>query len=77
MESGPVRDLGAAGDVFQLLPGTTWRQTVLLIDDNAGGGLPRILGRAVGWLRRGGRCVAEFDAEVTGIRASRKRLAVL
>jgi SAM-dependent methyltransferase len=64
------------GDVFQPLPGIGCWQTVLLIDGNVGlGGDPRrILGRAAELLARGGRCVAEFDAEVIGIRASWIRL---
>ena len=51
-------------------------QTVLLIDGNVGlGGDPRrILSRAAELLGRGGRCVAEFDAESIGIRASWIRL---
>ena len=51
-------------------------ETVLLIDGNVGlGGDPRrILGRAAELLARGGRCVAEFDADVIGIRASWIRL---
>lgn len=64
------------GDVFQPLPGIGCWQTVLLIDGNVGlGGDPRrILGRAAELLGRGGRCVAEFDAEAIGIRASWIRL---
>jgi SAM-dependent methyltransferase len=58
------------GDVFEPLPGTGRWQTVLLVDGNVGlGGDPRrILGRAAELLARGGRCVAEFDAEAIGIR---------
>jgi len=58
MCNGPTIELGC------------W-QTVLLIDGNVGlGGDPqRILGRAAELLACGGRCVAEFDAEVIGIRA--------
>lgn len=64
------------GDVFQPLPGMGCWQTVLLIDGNVGlGGDPRrILGRAAELLACGGRCVAEFDAEVIGIRAGWIRL---
>ncbi|HZC10089.1 MAG TPA: class I SAM-dependent methyltransferase [Mycobacterium sp.] len=64
------------GDVFQPLPGMGYWQTVLLIDGNVGlGGDPRrILSRAAELLGRGGRCVAEFDAESIGIRASWIRL---
>ena len=47
------------GDVFQVLLGIGCWQTVLLIDGKAGLGVGR-----------GGRCVAEFDAEAIGIRAS-------
>ncbi|MGO9927172.1 MAG: SAM-dependent methyltransferase [Mycobacterium sp.] len=64
------------GDVFEPLPGTGRWQTVLLVDGNVGlGGDPRrILGRAAELLARGGRCVAEFDAEAIGIRARWVRL---
>ncbi|OMB96208.1 SAM-dependent methyltransferase [Mycobacterium colombiense] len=57
------------GDVFEPLPGTGLWQTVLLVDGNVGlGGDPRrILGRAFELLARGGRCVAEFEAEAIGI----------
>ena len=57
-------------DVFEPLPGTGRWQTVLLADGNVGlGGDPlRVLRRAAELLRRGGRCVAEFDAAVRGIR---------
>jgi SAM-dependent methyltransferase len=72
------------GDVFEPSPASgrcpqpgmgLW-QTVLLVDGNAGlGGDPRrILGRAGELLGRGGRCVAEFDAEAIGIRARWVRL---
>jgi hypothetical protein len=47
------------GDVFQPLLGIGCWQTVLLIDGKVGLGVGR-----------GGRCVAEFDAEAIGIRAS-------
>ncbi len=48
----------------------------MLIDGNVGlGGDPRrILRRSAELLGRGGRCVAEFDAEVVGIRANWVRL---
>lgn len=64
------------GDVFDPLPGMGLWQTVLLVDGNVGlGGDPcRILGRAAELLARGGRCVAEFDAENIGIRARWVRL---
>ncbi|WP_374023374.1 SAM-dependent methyltransferase [Mycobacterium sp. HNNTM2301] len=64
------------GDVFDPLPGMGLWQTVLLVDGNVGlGGDPcRILGRAAELLTRGGRCVAEFDAENIGIRARWVRL---
>ena len=64
------------GDVFEPLPGTGLWQTVLLVDGNVGlGGDPRrILGRAAELLRRGGRCIAEFEAEVIGVRVRWVRL---
>jgi SAM-dependent methyltransferase len=64
------------GDVFEPLHGTGLWQTVLLVDGNVGlGGDPRrILGRAAELLGRGGRCVAEFDTEVVGVRARWVRL---
>jgi SAM-dependent methyltransferase len=64
------------GDVFAPLPGMGMWQTVLLVDGNVGlGGDPRrILARATELLGRGGRCVAEFDAEAIGIRAGWVRL---
>ena len=51
-------------DVFEPLPGTGRWSTVLLADGNVGlGGDPwRVLRRAGELLRRGGRCIAEFDA---------------
>lgn len=56
-------------DVFEPLPGMGRWQTVLLADGNVGlGGDPgRVLRRAADLLRYGGRCVAEFDLETTGI----------
>lgn len=56
-------------DMFEPLPGTGRWQTVLLADGNIGvGGDPkRVLRRAVDLLHDGGRCVAEFDVETTGI----------
>jgi SAM-dependent methyltransferase len=64
------------GDVFEPLPGMGLWQTVLLIDGNIGiGGDPlRILGRAAELLGRGGRCLAEFDAEAIGIHSRWVRL---
>ncbi|OCB36965.1 methyltransferase type 12 [Mycobacterium malmoense] len=64
------------GDVFDPLPAMGLWQTVLLVDGNVGlGGDPcRILGRAAELLARGGRCVAEFDAEHIGIRSRWVRL---
>ncbi|VBA32705.1 SAM-dependent methyltransferase [Mycobacterium attenuatum] len=64
------------GDVFEPLPGMGCWQTVLLVDGNVGlGGDPlRILARAAELLRRGGRCVAEFDAQAIGIRSRWVRL---
>jgi len=63
-------------DVFDPLPGTGRWQTVLLADGNVGlGGDPeRILRRAGELLRRGGRCIAEFDSATTGINVSWVRL---
>jgi SAM-dependent methyltransferase len=56
-------------DIFGPLPGIGRWQTVLLADGNVGlGGDPRrVLRRAGELLRRGGRCVAEFDTVVTGV----------
>jgi SAM-dependent methyltransferase len=64
------------GDVFEPLPGVGRWRTVLLVDGNVGlGGDPRrILSRAAELLGRGGRCVAEFDAEAIGIRSRWVRL---
>ncbi|OBF02911.1 methyltransferase type 12 [Mycobacterium sp. ACS4054] len=64
------------GDVFDPLPAMGLWQTVLLVDGNVGlGGDPRrILGRATELLARGGRCVAEFDAEDIGVRSRWVRL---
>ncbi|SOX51704.1 class I SAM-dependent methyltransferase [Mycobacterium ahvazicum] len=64
------------GDVFEPLPGMGRWQTVLLVDGNVGlGGDPRrILARAAELLRRGGRCVAEFEADAIGIRERWVRL---
>jgi SAM-dependent methyltransferase len=63
-------------DVFHPLPGTGRWQTVLLADGNVGlGGDPwRILRRAGELLRHGGRCLAEFDATVSGVHAGWVRL---
>jgi len=60
------------GDVFQPLLGIGCWQTVLLIDGKIGLGVDpgRILAAPRSCSRRGGRCVAEFDAEAIGIRAS-------
>lgn len=57
-------------DVFGHLPATGRWETVLLADGNVGlGGNPfRMLHRAAELLRRGGRCIAEFEALTTGIR---------
>jgi SAM-dependent methyltransferase len=56
-------------DVFEPLPGTGRWQTVLLADGNVGlGGDPsRILARAAELMGRGGRCLAEFDPNTTGV----------
>jgi SAM-dependent methyltransferase len=63
-------------DVFESLPGTGRWQTVLLADGNVGlGGDPRrILRRAAELLRRGGRCIAEFDSAAKGITVGWVRL---
>lgn len=63
-------------DVFDPLPGTGRWHTVLLADGNVGlGGDPwRVLRRAGELLRRGGRCVAEFDAATSGVHAGWVRL---
>jgi SAM-dependent methyltransferase len=63
-------------DVFGPLPGTGRWHTVLLADGNIGlgGDPPRILARASELLRRGGRCLAEFDSAATGVRHSWVRL---
>jgi len=63
-------------DVFEPLPGTGRWDTVLLADGNVGlGGDPlRILARASELLRRGGRCLAEFDSAATGVRIGWVRL---
>jgi SAM-dependent methyltransferase len=56
-------------DLFEPLPGTGRWHTVLLADGNVGlGGDPtRVLRRAAEMLCRGGRCLAEFDAAITGV----------
>ncbi|MDT5016967.1 MAG: hypothetical protein QOD39_3127 [Mycobacterium sp.] len=63
-------------DVFESLPGTGRWQTVLLADGNVGlGGDPwRVLHRAGELLRRGGRCVAEFDSTISGVEVGWVRL---
>jgi SAM-dependent methyltransferase len=63
-------------DVFAPLPGTGHWHTVLLADGNVGlgGDPPRLLARACQLLRRGGRCLAEFDVAATGVRRSWVRL---
>lgn len=63
-------------DVFEALPGTGRWHTVLLADGNVGlGGEPRrILTRAAQLLRRGGRCLAEFDSTAKGVRVGWIRL---
>jgi SAM-dependent methyltransferase len=56
-------------DLFEPLPGTGRWHTVLLADGNVGlGGDPtRVLRRAAEMLCRGGRCLAEVDAGITGV----------
>ncbi|SEH49010.1 Methyltransferase domain-containing protein [Mycolicibacterium rutilum] len=63
-------------DVFGELPATGRWQTVLLADGNVGlGGDPvRVLRRAAELLRRGGRCIAEFESLGHGIRTRWVRL---
>lgn len=63
-------------DVFEPLPGTGRWQTVLLADGNVGlGGDPvRLLRRATELLQRGGRCLAEFDANTKGLQSGMVRL---
>ena len=63
-------------DVFEPLPGTGRWHTVLLADGNIGlgGDPPRILARASELLRRGGRCLAEFDSTAKGVRRTWVRL---
>lgn len=63
-------------DVFDPLPGTGRWQTVLLADGNVGlGGDPqRVLRRAAELLRRGGRCLAEFDVATRGVHSGMVRL---
>jgi SAM-dependent methyltransferase len=63
-------------DVFDPLPGTGTWHTALLADGNVGlGGDPRrILARAKQLLRRGGRCLVEFDTAATGVRHAWVRL---
>lgn len=63
-------------DVFEPLPGTGRWQTVLLADGNVGlaGDPLRVLRRAAELLRAGGRCVAEFDPDIAGVRSSWVRL---
>ena len=66
-------------DVFDPLPGTGRWHNVLLADGNVGlGGDPwRILRRAGELLRRGGRCLAEFDSATRGIHTGWVRLESL
>ncbi|HME47757.1 class I SAM-dependent methyltransferase [Mycobacterium sp.] len=63
-------------DVFEPLPGVGRWETVLLADGNVGlGGDPhRILARARELLRRSGRCLAEFEPCITGVRLRWVRL---
>lgn len=63
-------------DVFEPLPGTGRWQTVLLADGNVGlaGDPLRVLRRAAELLSAGGRCVAEFDPDIVGVRSSWVRL---
>jgi SAM-dependent methyltransferase len=63
-------------DVFEPLPGMGRWQTVLLADGNIGlGGDPwRVLRRAAELLKRGGRCLAEFDSASEGVDSGWVRL---
>jgi SAM-dependent methyltransferase len=63
-------------DMFGELPGAGRWQTALLADGNIGvGGDPwRVLRRAAELLRPGGRCIAEFDTTVAGVRTGMVRL---
>jgi SAM-dependent methyltransferase len=63
-------------DVFDRLPGTGRWGTVLLADGNVGlGGDPlRVLRRAGELMRTGGRCVAEFDPNISGVQSRWVRL---
>jgi SAM-dependent methyltransferase len=63
-------------DVFAPLPGVGRWHTVLLADGNVGlGGDPRrILARAGELLRESGRCLAEFDPRISGVRLRWVRL---
>jgi SAM-dependent methyltransferase len=63
-------------DVFEPLPGMGRWQTVLLADGNVGlGGDPwRVLRRAGELLKRGGRCIAEFDSASAGVDSGWVRL---
>ncbi len=63
-------------DVFEPLPGMGRWQTVLLADGNVGlGGDPwRVLRRAGELLKRGGRCIAEFDTASSGVDSGWVRL---
>jgi SAM-dependent methyltransferase len=76
---GLARRGGAAAlhrDLFDPLPGLGRWHTVLLADGNIGlGGDPRrLLRRSAELLRRGGRCLVEFDPAATGVRADWVRL---
>lgn len=66
-------------DLFEPLPGTGRWHNVLLADGNVGlGGDPwRVLQRAGELLRRGGRCLVEFDTVATGVDAAWVRLETL
>jgi SAM-dependent methyltransferase len=63
-------------DLFDPLPGTGRWETVLLADGNVGlGGDPwRVLRRAAELLSATGRCVAEFETGLVGVRSSWVRL---
>ncbi|CAN5714698.1 class I SAM-dependent methyltransferase [soil metagenome] len=76
---GLARNSGAPAlrrDLFDPLPGTGRWHNVLLADGNVGlGGDPwRVLRRSAELLRRGGRCLAEFDPAVTGVQVDWIRL---
>ncbi|MGE2832815.1 SAM-dependent methyltransferase [Mycobacterium sp. SMC-4] len=63
-------------DLFDALPGTGHWRNALLADGNIGlGGDPRrLLRRVRELLSRGGRCIAELDPAISGVRTGTVRL---